>query len=63
MKLNILPQPPSFEKKKNYEINEVLGEGTFGKVVRATWHVPPEQVVVAERGAAADEVPSNVCLI
>ncbi len=22
MKLNILPQPPSFEKKKHYEINE-----------------------------------------
>ncbi|KAF8996685.1 Pkinase-domain-containing protein [Hymenopellis radicata] len=59
MKLNILPQPPSFDKKKHYEINEVLGEGTFGKVVRATWHVPPEQVVVAERGAAANGASSN----
>jgi hypothetical protein len=29
---SILPQPPSFNKKKNYEIHEVLGEGTFGKV-------------------------------
>ncbi|KAI3601465.1 calcium calmodulin-dependent protein [Moniliophthora roreri] len=49
----ILPQPPSFTKKKNYEVHKVLGEGTFGKVVRATWHVPPEQVAVAEHGAAA----------
>ncbi|KAL0959300.1 hypothetical protein HGRIS_014564 [Hohenbuehelia grisea] len=49
----LLPQPPSFVKKKSYEIHGVLGEGTFGKVVRATWHVPPEQVAVAERGAAA----------
>ena len=28
----LLPQPASFQKKKNYEIHEVLGEGTFGKV-------------------------------
>ncbi|KAF9269734.1 Pkinase-domain-containing protein [Marasmius fiardii PR-910] len=50
----ILPQPPSFGKKRNYEVHQVLGEGTFGKVVRATWHVPPEQVGVAEHGAAAE---------
>ncbi|KAE9395341.1 Pkinase-domain-containing protein [Gymnopus androsaceus JB14] len=49
----ILPQPPSFVKKKNYEVHQVLGEGTFGKVVKATWHVPPEQAIIAERGAAA----------
>ncbi|KAJ3809681.1 CAMK/CAMK1 protein kinase [Lentinula lateritia] len=49
----ILPQPPSFVKKKNYEVHQVLGEGTFGKVVKATWHVPAEQVTIAERGAAA----------
>ncbi len=29
----LLPQPPSFGKKKNYEIHQVLGTGTFGKVV------------------------------
>ncbi|CAK5265048.1 unnamed protein product [Mycena citricolor] len=29
----ILPQPPSFYKKKHYEVHEVLGNGTFGKVV------------------------------
>ncbi|KAG7095316.1 hypothetical protein E1B28_006081 [Marasmius oreades] len=57
----ILPQPPSFGKKRNYEVHQVLGEGTFGKVVRATWHVPPEQVGLAEHGAAAElevEAPS-----
>ncbi|EJF58471.1 Pkinase-domain-containing protein [Dichomitus squalens] len=49
----LLPQPPSFQKKKAYEIHKVLGVGTFGKVMRATWHVPPGQVHVALRGAAA----------
>lgn len=29
----LLPQPPSFVKKKNYEIHAKLGEGTFGKVM------------------------------
>ncbi|KAJ7721113.1 CAMK/CAMK1 protein kinase [Mycena metata] len=54
----LLPQPPSFHKKKNYEVHDVLGNGTFGKVVHATWHVPPEQAGVAERGAALDPNPS-----
>ena len=30
---SLLPQPASFQKKKHYEIHEVLGEGTFGKVM------------------------------
>jgi hypothetical protein len=30
---NLLPQPPSFVKKKAYELQQVLGTGTFGKVV------------------------------
>ncbi|KAI0735690.1 Pkinase-domain-containing protein [Earliella scabrosa] len=50
---SFLPQPPSFQKKKAYEIHKVLGVGTFGKVMRATWHVPPGQMNVALRGAAA----------
>lgn len=29
----LLPQPPSFVKKQLYEVHEVLGTGTFGKVV------------------------------
>jgi len=29
----LLPQPPSFAKKKFYEVHGVLGRGTFGKVV------------------------------
>lgn len=53
LKETLLPQPPSFQKKKAYEIHKVLGEGSFGKVMRATWHVPPDQISVAERGAAA----------
>ncbi|KAF9526801.1 kinase-like domain-containing protein [Crepidotus variabilis] len=54
----LLPQPPSFSKKKNYEVHQVLGTGTFGKVMRATWQVPLDQVSTAERGAAADEEPN-----
>lgn len=30
---SLLPQPPSFQKKKAYEIHKVLGVGTFGKVM------------------------------
>jgi calcium/calmodulin-dependent protein kinase I len=33
LKDKILPQPPSFNKKKTYEIHGVLGEGSFGKVM------------------------------
>ncbi|KZP32049.1 Pkinase-domain-containing protein [Athelia psychrophila] len=54
-KEKLLPQPPSFHKKTHYEIHAVLGEGTFGKVMRATWHVPPNQLSVAERGAQLDD--------
>ncbi|KDR73188.1 hypothetical protein GALMADRAFT_251774 [Galerina marginata CBS 339.88] len=54
---SLLPQPPSYIKKKNYEMHQVLGTGTFGKVVRATWNVPVDQVTTAERGAAATNVP------
>ncbi|TFK88532.1 Pkinase-domain-containing protein [Polyporus arcularius HHB13444] len=50
---SLLPQPPSFQKKKAYEIHKVLGVGTFGKVMRATWHVPPGQKHIALSGAAA----------
>lgn len=53
----LLPQPPSFSKKQLYEVHEVLGTGTFGKVVRATWTVPPDLIEVAKSGAAAS--PSN----
>lgn len=54
LKEALLPQPPSFVKKKNYDVHQVLGTGTFGKVMRATWHVPQDQIAIAERGAAAD---------
>ncbi|KAH6904589.1 CAMK/CAMK1 protein kinase [Coprinopsis sp. MPI-PUGE-AT-0042] len=54
LKEALLPQPPSFNKKRNYELSTQLGEGTFGKVLRATWHVPVDQVEVAEHGAAAE---------
>ncbi|CAA7263637.1 unnamed protein product [Cyclocybe aegerita] len=51
---SLLPQPPSFNKKRSYDVHQVLGTGTFGKVMRATWHVPADQIAVAERGAAAE---------
>ncbi|KAF9235088.1 kinase-like domain-containing protein [Melanogaster broomeanus] len=35
----LLPQPPSFCKKQLYEVHEVLGTGTFGKVVVTTKEV------------------------
>ncbi|KAF9473526.1 Pkinase-domain-containing protein [Pholiota conissans] len=56
---SLLPQPPSFIKKKSYDVHEVLGSGSFGKVVRATWHVPVDQIATAERGAAAELTPSS----
>ncbi|KIJ63996.1 hypothetical protein HYDPIDRAFT_91350 [Hydnomerulius pinastri MD-312] len=54
----LLPQPPSFCKKQLYEVHEVLGTGTFGKVVRATWNVPSDLIDVARQGAAASS-PSD----
>ena len=36
----ILPQPPTFSKKKAYDLHTVLGTGTFGKVIQATWNSP-----------------------
>jgi calcium/calmodulin-dependent protein kinase I len=33
LKETILPQPPSFHRKKHYEIHQVLGTGSFGKVL------------------------------
>ncbi|KAF7313842.1 Protein kinase domain-containing protein [Mycena chlorophos] len=51
----LLPQPASFYKKKHYEVHDVLGNGTFGKVVHATWHVPQDQVATAEHGASAGD--------
>ncbi|TIA86774.1 hypothetical protein E3P99_03573 [Wallemia hederae] len=38
----LLPQPESYHKKKNYNFGEVLGEGAFGKVVRAEWENHPD---------------------
>ncbi|KAH9021659.1 kinase-like domain-containing protein [Lactarius deliciosus] len=55
----VLPQPPSANKKKQYEMHDELGTGTFGRVVRATWHVPAEQVSIAERGAAGASASQN----
>ncbi|CAL1696740.1 unnamed protein product [Somion occarium] len=52
LKDSLLPQPPSFSKKKFYEIHQVLGKGSFGQVMHATWHVPPGQIPIARRGAA-----------
>ncbi|KAH7890247.1 kinase-like domain-containing protein, partial [Phlebopus sp. FC_14] len=53
LKEALLPQPPSFIKKQAYEVHEVLGTGTFGKVMRATWYVPPDLLEVSRQGATA----------
>ncbi|TIB72225.1 Pkinase-domain-containing protein [Wallemia mellicola] len=37
----LLSQPESYHKKKNYLFGEVLGEGAFGKVIRAEWQCHP----------------------
>jgi calcium/calmodulin-dependent protein kinase I len=55
----VLSQPSSANKKKQYEMHNVLGTGTFGKVVRATWYVPTEQLSIAERGAAGPSTSQN----
>ena len=36
---SLLPQPPSFQKKKAYEIHKVLGVGSFGKVMVCAAHL------------------------
>ncbi|KAG8989559.1 hypothetical protein FRB90_002188, partial [Tulasnella sp. 427] len=36
----ILPQPASFVKKKRYQLQTVLGTGSFGKVIKSVWSPP-----------------------
>lgn len=57
VKESTLFQPPSFSRKRNYELQETLGLGSFGKVVHAKWHVPLDQLEIAEHGAAASSGP------
>jgi calcium/calmodulin-dependent protein kinase I len=34
---HLLSQPASFKKKREYHIEELLGRGGFGKVLKAKW--------------------------
>lgn len=56
---SLFKQPPSFAKKKAYELHGHLGEGTFGKVVRATWTPSKDETNPA---AAKDSTPRDVAL-
>lgn len=38
---HLLSQPASFAKRKEYTFGPTLGQGTYGKVQRATWHKAP----------------------
>ncbi|KAG8874608.1 hypothetical protein FRB97_005775, partial [Tulasnella sp. 331] len=40
LKDKLLPQPPTFVKKKSYTLHQQLGTGTFGKVILADWQTP-----------------------
>jgi calcium/calmodulin-dependent protein kinase I len=66
IKETLLPQPPSFSKKKNYELHGILGTGTFGKVLRATWIPDPAHGVGGGRSnsprpfASPSTVPESV---
>ncbi|KAF9781001.1 Pkinase-domain-containing protein [Thelephora terrestris] len=68
---HLLPQPPSFSKKKHYEILDVLGTGSFGKVMAAKWRVPANMINTipgsgakgvkkAETSSSLITLPSNV---
>ncbi|KAF8510822.1 Pkinase-domain-containing protein [Hysterangium stoloniferum] len=64
IKGSLLPQPPSFSKKRNYEFHAVLGTGTFGKVIHATWIPDPSHGVGARTNSSpfstASTVPGSV---
>ena len=37
---HLLSQPSSFKKKREYVLEQELGRGGFGKVLKATWTPP-----------------------
>jgi len=59
LKESLLPQPPSFSKKKHYHIHSLLGRGTFGKVLRATWVAKDPHIDVALKVINKKKVKGN----
>lgn len=59
LKDTFFKQPSSFPKKKLYELHEVLGAGTFGKVIRATWNSPQGNKEVALKVITKKRVKGN----
>jgi serine/threonine protein kinase len=55
----LLPQPPSFSKKKAYELHSELGVGAFGKVIGATWTHDGEKTEVALKVISKKQVKGN----
>jgi len=59
LKEAVLPQPASFQKKKQYHIHSLLGRGTFGKVLRATWLAREPHIDVALKVINKKKVKGN----
>ncbi|EJT99110.1 Pkinase-domain-containing protein [Dacryopinax primogenitus] len=60
---SLLPQPASFQKKKSYHIHSLLGRGTFGKVLRATWVAHDPHLDVALKVINKKKVKGNEELV
>lgn len=59
----LLGQPESFSKRKEYRMGDVLGEGTFGIVRAAVWKKPSPPKTVAVKVIAKRLLKNNLDLV